>query len=132
MHFNNPKKSLSGEIMKLSHGLGIEASMTLLLFQLQRGHLDPNTLQYRFNSSDLQSRKLKMPTDNLFTFLSTRNELWYNLVTNCHVFKIKFVEITVFLKQNSPLTSSFYAASALAKERAQTIYIQAVSTRVHS
>lgn len=32
--------------MKLSHGLGIEASMALLLFQLQQGHLDPNTLQH--------------------------------------------------------------------------------------
>lgn len=33
MHFNIPKKSLSGEILKLSHGLGMEASMVLLLLQ---------------------------------------------------------------------------------------------------
>lgn len=76
MHFNNPKKSPSGEIMKLSHGLGIEASMALLLFQLQQGHLDPNTLQHthRFNSSDLQSRKLRMPTGRLFVYISVYRE----------------------------------------------------------
>lgn len=63
----------------------------------------------------------------LLTLLSTGNELWHSLATNCHVLKIKPLKNMMVSEIKF---ASFHTASALTKDRAKTTY-RPVPMRAH-